>query len=104
MVSSNYFYLMIIESEKKDTYLDLARELKTMEHEDDGDRDCNWCARNNPQKLDKETGRFRNQRTSGNHPDYSIITIGQNTEQSPGDLRRLTVIPAPVEDHHLMQV
>ena len=34
------------ESEKRDKYLDFARELKkTMEHESDGDTDCNWCAR-----------------------------------------------------------
>ena len=34
------------ESEKKDKYVDLARELKkTMEHEIDGDTNCNWCAR-----------------------------------------------------------
>ena len=27
-----------------------------------------------------------NQRTSGDHPNYSIIEISQNTEKSPGDL------------------
>ena len=33
------------ENEKRDKYLDLARELKkTMEHENDGDTDCNWCS------------------------------------------------------------
>ena len=33
------------ESEKRDKYLDLAREMeKTMEHENDGDTDCNWRA------------------------------------------------------------
>ena len=32
------------ESEKRDLYLDLARELlkKTMEHTSDGDSNCNW--------------------------------------------------------------
>ena len=29
-------------SEKRDNYLDLARELKTIEHESDGDTNCNW--------------------------------------------------------------
>ena len=40
----------IKESKKRDKYLDLARELKkkTMEHEGNGDTDCNWCAQNNP--------------------------------------------------------
>ena len=28
---------------------------------------------------------------SGDHPNYSIIENGQNTEKSPGDLRRLAV-------------
>ena len=31
------------ESEKKDKYLDLSRELKTMEHEGDDYTNCNWC-------------------------------------------------------------
>ena len=29
-----------------------------------------------------------NKRTSGNHPNYGIVEIGQSTK-SPGDLRRL---------------
>ena len=28
---------------------------------------------------------------SGDHPNYSIVEIGQNTEKSPGDLRRFAV-------------
>ena len=36
--------------------------------------------------------RFGNQRTRGNHPDYSIINIGEDTEKSPGDLRDLLSI------------
>ena len=39
---------------------------------------------------------------SGCHPDYSIVKIGQNTEKSPGDLKRLDVSPA--NDHQLMLV
>ena len=31
----------------------------------------------------------------------SIIEIGQNTEKSPGDLRRLAVTQSPVKDHQL---
>ena len=38
-------------------------------------------------------------RTSWDHPNYSIVEIGQNTEKSPGDFRRLAVIP--VKDHQL---
>ena len=58
-------------------------------HESDGDTSSNWCAQNNAQRLGKRMRRQRNQRTSGQHPDYSIIKIGQDTEKSPGDQRRL---------------
>ena len=40
-------------------------------------------------------------RTSGNHANYCIIEIGQNTEKSPGDLRRLAITQTPVKDHLL---
>ena len=33
------------------------------------------------------------------HPNDSIIENGQNTEKSPGDLRRLAVAQTPVKDH-----
>ena len=32
---------------------------------------------------------LRNNRTSGDYPNYSIVKVGQNTAKSPGDLRRL---------------
>ena len=38
---------------------------------------------------------------SEGHPNYSIVEIGQNTEKSPGDMRRLAVIQTPVKDHEL---
>ena len=37
----------------------------------------------------KSIGRLGGWRTSGNHPNYSIIENDQNTEKSPEDLRRL---------------
>ena len=43
-----------------------------------------------------------NKRTSGDHPNYSIIEIGQNTEKIPGDLRKLVVTETPVKDHQLI--
>ena len=61
-----------------------------MEHEGDGDTNCNWCTQNNPQRIDKETERLKNKR-SGNNTDYSIIKIDQNTKKSPGDLVRKTL-------------
>ena len=39
------------------------------------------------------TGGLGNKRTSGDHSNYSIIKNGQNTEKSPGDLRKLVVTP-----------
>ena len=36
---------------------------------------------------------------SGNHPNYSIIENGHNTEKSPGDMRTLAVAQTPVKDH-----
>ena len=59
-----------------------------MEHESDGDSRCNWCTRYSQQKIG--TG-IRNKRTSGDHPKYNMIEIGQNTKKSLGDLRRLAV-------------
>ena len=64
---------------------------KTMELKSNGDTNFEWCTRNTPQRYDKWTGRLRNQRTSRDHSDYSIVKIGQNTEKSPGDLRKLIV-------------
>ena len=40
--------------------------------------------------------------TSGDHPTYCIIDIGQNTEKSPGDFRRLVVIPVKYHQLTLM--
>ena len=54
--------------------------------------------------LSKGTGGRANKRISGDHPNYSIIEIGQNTEKSPGDLRRLAVTQIPVKDHKLTRM
>ena len=36
------------------------RELKTMEHEGDGDTNCGWGTRDNPQRIRKRTGKLGN--------------------------------------------
>ena len=41
--------------------------------------------------VTKGTGGFGSWRPSGDHPNNSIIENGQNTDNSPGDLRRLAV-------------
>ena len=38
------------------------------------------------------------------HPNYSITRIGQYTEESPGDMRRLDVAHTPVENYQLTLV
>ena len=63
-----------------------------MEHEGDVDTSCDWCAWNDPQRHGKEAGIVGNRITSRDHPDYNIVKIGQNTEESPGYLRGLMLL------------
>ena len=79
------------ESEKRDKYLKLARELKKL-----------WDMKVTviPIVTDvpgTRTGGLRNNRMSGDHPNYSIVEISQNTEKSPGILKRLAVTQTPVK-------
>ena len=69
------------------------RKEKSKAHEGDNDTNCNYCTWNNPQKIDNVTRKFGNKRTNEDQPAYSIIKMGQNTEKSPGDLRRFAVTP-----------
>ena len=71
------------ESEKKENYLDFARELKkTVEHENGGYTNCNWCSWYSHQRIGKRTVGHGNKRTNRDHPNYSIIKIAQNTEET----------------------
>ena len=65
------------EREKKDKYLDLARELK--------------------RKTNYGTWRWRL------YESWLVFSVenGQNTEKDPGDLRKLAVSQTPVKDHQL---
>ena len=45
----------------------------------------------------KRTGGLGSWQTSGDHPNYSIIKNGQNTEKNPGDLRRRVITQTPVK-------
>ncbi len=69
-----------------------------MEHECDGDTNCKWRTRYNHQRVDKGTGELGNKRTTGDHTNYDIV---ENTEESPGDWRRLVVTNIPVRNHQL---
>ena len=79
---------------------------KHTEDEDDSPNNFNWLTRYSQQWTGTETGGLGNKRTSGDHPNYSIVEIGQNTKKSPGDLRRLTVAQTqtPVKSHQLTKV
>ena len=44
------------------------------------------------------TERLGKKRTSRDHPNYSIVELGQNTKKSPENLRRLAVTQPPVEN------
>ena len=87
------------ESKKKNKYQDLAWESKT--HESDGCTNYNWCSCYNGLVQGLED--LEKKRTSGDHPNYSIIENGQNTEKSPGDLR-LALTQTPVRNHRLTLV
>ena len=73
-------------------YLDLARELKkklnmnvkmiTIANDAHGTVSKNFGTR---------PGWLGNKGTRVDHPSYSIVEIGQNTEEIPGDLRRLSI-------------
>ena len=45
-----------------------------------------------PKRLRKGAWRTGNQRKKRDHPNYSIVRIGQNTEKSPGHLGRLAIL------------
>ena len=93
------------ESEKKDKYLDLARELKkTEKHESGGYTNCQWCSWYSHRRIIKGTGGLGNKRTSGGHPNYYIIDNSLNTEKSPGNLRRLVVTQTSVKPYQLILV
>ena len=73
------------ESKKKDKYLDLARELKEL---------WNMKVMIIPiviGALGTVTEGIGKNMMSGDYPNNYIIEIGQNTEEDPGDLRRLAV-------------
>ena len=50
--------------------------------------------------IDTRTGGLEN-KMSGDGPNYCIIKISQNTEKSPGDLRRFAVTQTSVKYHQL---
>ena len=88
------------ESEKSDLYLDLARELKKL-----------WNLKVTlilivigglgtvTKQLVQEQKDLEIR--ARDYPNSSIIKIGQNSEKSPGDLRRFVFTRAPIKNHQL---
>ena len=78
----------IKENEKFNKYLNLARELKYQ-----------W---NLKVSLTPIVTGIGNQRKNRDHPDHLTGKIDENTEKSPGDLRRLDVTQTLVKDRQQM--
>ena len=72
-----------------------------MEHEGDNYTYHDSCFWYGQKRIIKETGGLGSRRTSGDHPSYGIIENRQNTEKSPGYVRRLAVTQTPWKDHQL---
>ena len=70
-----------------------------MELESDGGTNCNWCFWYYHQKIGAKTGRLGHKRTIGDYANDSIIEIGQNTEESPTDLRIFAATQTPERNH-----
>ena len=94
------------EREKGDEFLELARKLKKV-----------WNMKvtvisivigalgrvSHPWMTVPSTGTrgLENKGKIGDHPNYSIIKIAQNTEKNPGDFMRLDVTQIPLRNHRL---
>ena len=75
-----------------------------MEHQGDSDVNLIDALGTVSQRLGKENGRVKSRRMNRDHPGFSIVEIGQNTEQSPGDLKKLAVTQTPMKGHQLTLV
>ena len=80
------------EIEKRNKYQDLAIELKKL---------WNMKVRMIPTVIYTGIGGLRNKRINGNSPNYCIIKIGQNPEESPG---KIAITENHVKNHQLTLV
>ena len=92
------------ECNKKDKYLDVARELKKLWNMKVTIVPIVIGAFGTITKglLKGLPGGLVYWRKSWDYPNDSITENGQNTEKSPGDLRRLAVTQTPVKNHQLI--
>ena len=69
-----------------------------MEHDGNGDTNSNGSTRKNPERIDKETGRLRNRRTS---EDPSRLLHYEDRPEFREESWRLEETETPMKDHHL---
>ena len=94
-----------IKGNEKRKYLDLARELKNLWNMNVMVKPIVILALEmDSKRVCKDAGKVRNQRTSQNHYNHSIVKINKNTEKIPGDVRRLGVTQTPVKGYQLTLV
>ena len=72
---------------------------KTMEHAGDNRTNCNGVFGTVAKRLLKGLEDFEVGGRMENIQTTSFIEKGQNTEKTPGDLKRLSVTQTPVKDH-----
>ena len=99
--------------------MNLARGLKPVEHEDDGDTNWNWCAKKGLKMLGIKTGHFKNQRKDRDYIMHNIVNNGGNTqkkimhrEKKKGKIRRrdrpinlnTTRLKNPISDEHHLSI
>ena len=74
---------------------------KAVEQKSYRDTICNQYTRSGSQRLIKGAGKVGNWRTNRDHTNYSTVEVGQNTEKSPGDLKRFAVTQNPLTNPQL---
>ena len=99
-VEGNLLSQQTKEWKSKKTYFELARELRNL-----------WNMKLTvmqivigPQSVGKKLGRVGNWKNNREHANCRIIENTQNTEKSPGDMKRLVVTQTIVKEHQLTLV
>ena len=71
----------------------------TVEHESNNYISWDWCFSYSHQRIIKGTGELGNKKTSEDHLNYYTNENGQDTDESPGNLRLLAVPHTPEEKY-----
>ena len=68
-----------------------------MIYEVQSDTNCNWRSWMGTPRFGKGASGVRHRSMIRDHTNYSIVDIGQNTEKSSGDVRRLDITQTPMK-------